>query len=68
MRPTPGEVSSIRAGAAAAAFGAACPARLFGSRAADTRRGGDIDLHVAAEAADPATVADETACAGAVPT
>lgn len=45
MRLEPGEVKAIKA-AAAHAFGADAVVRLFGSRADDARRGGDIDLHV----------------------
>lgn len=45
MRLTTEEVSAIKA-AAAFAFGADVTVRLFGSRVDDTRRGGDIDLHV----------------------
>lgn len=45
MRLEPGEVKAIKA-AAAHAFGADAIVRLFGSRADDARRGGDIDLHV----------------------
>ena len=44
-------VRAIKA-AAAEAFGADAVVRLFGSRAKDDRKGGDIDLHV--EAAPPA--------------
>jgi len=39
------EADAIRR-AARQAFGATATVRLFGSRADDTRRGGDIDLHV----------------------
>lgn len=45
MRLAPEEVAAIRS-AAAHAFGADAIVRLFGSRADDERRGGDIDLHV----------------------
>lgn len=51
MRLTRDEISAIRR-CAAAAFGADCEITLFGSRVDDTRRGGDIDLHVVADRAD----------------
>ena len=45
MRLQPDEISAIKA-AATEAFGADVVVRLFGSRADDSRRGGDIDLHL----------------------
>lgn len=45
MRLEPEEVRAIKA-AAAYAFGPDVVVRLFGSRADDQRKGGDIDLHV----------------------
>jgi predicted nucleotidyltransferase len=45
VRLDPGEVKAIKA-AAAYAFGDDAVVRLFGSRADDSRKGGDIDLHV----------------------
>lgn len=45
MRLDTAEVDAIRR-AARQAFGTNATVRLFGSRADDTRRGGDIDLHV----------------------
>ena len=60
MRLTPEEIFSIGA-CAAKVFGPACTVRLFGSRVDDARRGGDIDLHVVAEAAALATVRNEIA-------
>jgi hypothetical protein len=45
MRLTEEEVGAIRA-AAREAFGAGAVVRVFGSRADDARRGGDLDLHV----------------------
>ena len=45
MRLTPEEVGAIKA-AAAFAFGSDALVRLFGSRADDQRKSGDIDLHV----------------------
>ena len=45
MRLTPAEIAAIKA-AARQAFGATAVVRLFGSRVDDSRRGGDIDLHV----------------------
>ncbi|WP_374942735.1 nucleotidyltransferase domain-containing protein [Sphingomonas sp.] len=43
------ELKAIKA-AAAYAFGPDATVRLFGSRADDRRRGGDIDLHVEVDA------------------
>ena len=60
MRLTPEEIASIRT-CAAQVFGPACTVRLYGSRVDDARRGGDIDLHVVAEAAELATVGNEIA-------
>ena len=45
VRLEPEEVAAIKA-AARHAFGPDAVVRLFGSRADDTRKGGDIDLHV----------------------
>ncbi len=45
MRLAPEEVRAIKA-AARRAFGADAIVRLFGSRADDSRVGGDIDLHI----------------------
>ena len=45
MRLDPEELKAIKA-AATYAFGADATVRLFGSRADDGRKGGDIDLHV----------------------
>jgi predicted nucleotidyltransferase len=47
MRLTPQEADRIRE-TAEAHFGPGTVVRLFGSRADDTRRGGDIDLHIIA--------------------
>jgi predicted nucleotidyltransferase len=53
VRLAPEEIRAIKA-AAVHAFGADAVVRLFGSRADDLRKGGDIDLHVEVD-----TVADE---------
>lgn len=45
MRLSPIEVAAIKA-AARLTFGPEAIVRLFGSRIDDSRRGGDIDLHV----------------------
>lgn len=45
MRLTPDEIAAIK-DTAAEIFGAAAVVRLFGSRIDDTKRGGDIDLHI----------------------
>ena len=45
MRLTTEELNAIRA-ATSQAFGTVACVRLFGSRADDTRKGGDIDLHI----------------------
>lgn len=44
MRLKPDEIDAIKS-AAEEAFGRTVVVRLFGSRAHDDRRGGDIDLH-----------------------
>lgn len=58
MRLTPFEIDAIRR-CARRHFGEHCVVRLFGSRVDDTRRGGDIDLHVVAETIDQATLEKE---------
>lgn len=45
MRLQPDEISAIKA-AATETFGSDVIVRLFGSRVDDSRRGGDIDLHL----------------------
>ena len=40
-------------------FGQNCVVRVFGSRVDDSRRGGDIDLHVVTETPASATVQNE---------
>ena len=52
MRLSPEEVATIKA-AALEAFGPTAIVRLFGSRVDDARRGGDTDLHVEVDRADP---------------
>lgn len=49
MRLSPDYVEAIKT-AACEAFGETAVVRLFGSRVDDTLRGGDIDLHVEADA------------------
>jgi uncharacterized protein len=49
MRLTPEDMSAIKA-AAQGAFGPTAVMRLFGSRAANNLKGGDIDLHVEVDA------------------
>ncbi len=58
MRLTEAEVMAISS-CAKTTFGQSCVGRLFGSRVDETRRGGDIDLHVVAESASLATVENE---------
>jgi predicted nucleotidyltransferase len=53
MRLTPEQVASIRQ-AAFAAYGPHCRLWLFGSRTDDAAKGGDIDLYVEPDLADPA--------------
>lgn len=60
MRLTPFEIDAIRR-CARRYFGERSVVRLFGSRADDSRRGGDIDLHIEAETTDKATLAMELA-------
>ncbi len=45
MRITPDYATAVKQ-AAADMFGADAVVRLFGSRADDTKRGGDVDLHI----------------------
>lgn len=52
MRLTPSQISSIKQ-VAAEVMGDQARVFLFGSRADDTRRGGDIDLYVAAPVLSP---------------
>ena len=58
MRLTSVEVEMIRA-FAKRHFGEGCTVRLFGSRTDDSKRGGDIDLHIEAESPDLATLRNE---------
>ena len=51
MRLTEREAAAIRQ-AATAAFGADAEVRLFGSRADDSKRGGDIDLFIETDIED----------------
>ena len=60
MRLTDEEIEAIRE-CAKRRFGEACVVRLFGSRADDGRRGGDIDLHIVAQSAGMATLPNELA-------
>ena len=52
MRLSPSEIDAIR-DAVADLFGAQSVVRLFGSRTDDARRGGDIDLLVEIDGAEP---------------
>lgn len=54
MRLTPNEVEAIK-DCARVHFGEGAVVRLFGSRVRDDLRGGDIDLHIIAEAENLAT-------------
>jgi predicted nucleotidyltransferase len=58
MRLTPTEIEEIRA-CAKRHFGERAIVRLFGSRTDDGRSGGDIDLHIEAESAEHASLANE---------
>lgn len=60
MRLTREEIEAIH-DCAKRRFGEGCVIRLFGSRADDRRRGGDIDLHIVAQSAGMATLANELA-------
>lgn len=59
MRLTPHEVEAIK-DCARAHFGEGAVVRLFGSRVRDDLRGGDIDLHIIAEADDRVTSRQES--------
>lgn len=52
MRLSPEEVAAIKR-LVAEAYGPDAVVRLFGSRADDRRRGGDVDLHVVVPADQP---------------
>ncbi len=54
MRLSPEEVAAIKR-LVAAAYGPDAVVRLFGSRADDRRRGGDVDLHVEVNLPGPYT-------------
>ncbi len=56
MRLTPFERQALKA-AAQNCFDAQVVVRLFGSRLDDSRKGGDIDLHIATQLTDPAQIA-----------
>jgi predicted nucleotidyltransferase len=58
MRLTTAEIEAIR-DCARKHFGEGCTVRLFGSRADDTRQGGDIDLHIEASSAELAALGHE---------
>lgn len=58
MRLSPTEARLIRE-TAEANFGPGTVVRLFGSRADDARRGGDIDLHITAGDPDRVSLEDE---------
>lgn len=58
MRLSPTEARLIRE-TAEAHFGPGTVVRLFGSRADDARRGGDIDLHITAGDPDRVSLEDE---------
>jgi hypothetical protein len=60
VRLSPREIQEIR-DCAKRHFGEGSLVRLFGSRTDDSRRGGDIDLHIEAESAEKATLAHELA-------
>ncbi|OYU90857.1 MAG: hypothetical protein CFE29_08540 [Bradyrhizobiaceae bacterium PARB1] len=61
MRLTNEDIGSIKA-CAEKHFGANCVVRLFGSRVDDTRRGGDIDLHIEVEDDALATLSRKIDC------
>ena len=58
MRLSEAEVNAIST-CAKQMFGQKCVVGLFGSRVDDSRRGGDIDLHIVAETSALATVQNE---------
>jgi predicted nucleotidyltransferase len=58
VRLAPEETEAIRT-AAREVFGPAAEVRLFGSRADDARRGGDIDLHVEVPGPDDPALLDD---------
>jgi predicted nucleotidyltransferase len=60
MRLTDAEIKAIKT-CAKRFFGENASVRLFGSRADDGAAGGDLDLHIEAEAAGLATLANELA-------
>lgn len=58
MRLTEAEIAAIGA-CARRRFGVGCTVRLFGSRLDDSRRGGDIDLHIEADSEERASLRRE---------